>query len=407
MPRGKDGGAFVRVMIYGVLGGGFGAWWFSRISRKPTARVKELRVTADGIYADGKRLLARDEIRSARVYPGRVEGAFVRLERRNVLKGPIDLQVWSLDEGRKLLRALGMDASQTASSFAIAAPSIAHFRRRLHATWGTLAAIVVGLPTLAMLGFRGGGFALACVAAFIAYATIILRMVKTASVVVGADGVYVRWLWEKQFIPIHDIVRAEVVDEPIGYGMYAIVVRIHRRSGEPVDLMSARGRADVVGPFQRVADLVRARAAGLAERIDEAVLGAGRGTSSARDLEQLDRGGRAIGDWVAALRGLRGKIATFREQATGGIDALWRVLEDADAAPEQRVAAAVALSPDLDPGGRERLRIVAQATVSPKLRIALEAAAEDDDERLVRALEEVSAAGEAERDAGAPRRMEA
>src|SRR5262249_39917879 len=84
LPRGKDGGAFVRVMLYGVLGGGAGAWWFSRVSRKPTKRARELRVTDDGVHADGKRLLARDEIRSARVYPGRVEGAFVRLTRRNV-----------------------------------------------------------------------------------------------------------------------------------------------------------------------------------------------------------------------------------------------------------------------------------------------------------------------------------
>jgi hypothetical protein len=75
-------------------------------------------------------------------------------------------------------------------------------------------------------------------------------------------------------------------------------------------------------------------------------------------------------------------------------DRLWSVLEDGASAPAHRAAAAVALSPHLDDAGRQRVRIAAQATATPKLRVALEAAAEDDDVRLIEALDEVTAAEE-------------
>jgi hypothetical protein len=395
LPHGKEGGAFVRVMVYGVLGGAAGAWWFSRVSRKPSEFVGELRATANGIYLRGKRLVARREISKAYLWPGVDGDAYVRVERHGLLAGPIDLKVKNVEEGRALLHAIGMDATQATSSFTAAATSLAQYRQRILTTWAGCACAIGAPIAMAAAGRHGAVFGLTLLLAVLAYGAFALNAVKSASVVVGADGVYLRWMWQKQFIPIQDIARAEVVwNQHIGVGMYGLVVRIHRKSGgDPVDVLVQRARSALAGPSAGIAKLSRNRAEAIAERINEAVLGKGRGTSSAlaaADLELLSRGERAVDEWVASLRGLRAKIATFREQATGGLDALWSVLEDVEAGAEQRAAAAVALSPHLDEGGRARLRIAAQATVAPKLRIALEAAAEDDDERLVRALEDVA-----------------
>jgi hypothetical protein len=50
------------------------------------------------------------------------------------------------------------------------------------------------------------------------------------------------------------------------------------------------------------------------------------------------------------------------------------------------VAAAIALART---PARERVRVAAAATAEPKLRVALEAALEDDEEKLASALEEL------------------
>jgi hypothetical protein len=394
LPHGKEGGAFVRVMFYGVFGGGAAAWWFGRVSRKPSELVGELRATANGIYLRGKRVVARRNIRAAYVWPGS-DGAYVRIERRGLLAGPIELKVRNVEEGRALLRAIGMDATQTSSAFTVLAPSLSQDRQRLYTTWAGIACAFGAPLAMAALGAHRPVFGLTVVLAALLYAATAVYAFKSADVVVGADGVFIRWLWQKRFIPIQDIVHAEVLSYD-ALGRYALVVRVHLRSGETLEIpiQRTRGRG---APVASIAKLSRNRAEAIAERINEAVLGKGRGSSSAvavTDLDALTRGGRAVDEWVAALRGLLAKIATFRDQATGGVDALWSVLEDAEAAAEQRAAAAVALSPQLDEAGRARLRIAAQATVAPKLRIALEAAAEDDDERLVHALEEVAEAPE-------------
>jgi len=75
---------------------------------------------------------------------------------------------------------------------------------------------------------------------------------------------------------------------------------------------------------------------------------------------------------------------------------LWAVVEDASAKPEARASAAAALRVKGE-APVARLRATAEATASPKLRVALEAAASDDDAVLEQALAEC----EAEEDAGA------
>jgi hypothetical protein len=398
MPQGKDGASIINLMVLAACGGGAGAWWFGRVKKRPSAEASELRATANGVYLAGKRLVAKKDIASAMLWPGRGAGAFVRIKRHGLAAAPIDLQVKDAADGRKLIETLGFSASQTASELTISAPSLPNLKSRIRGSWlggammfaGIAAAIVAGKtlggPIAAVFGLGG----------FLFHAMMLLRLFRPAKIAVGADGVHVRWMWQQQFIPIHDIERAEVVEGDAWASMLPMLVRIHLTSGEVVDLVGKVGRTSAFGRFN---DFARAHAEVVAERINEAVQGRGRGAPAALAWDDgiLARGERAVGEWVAALRRLEDKVQTFRQQAGAGsvFERLWEILEDAAAAPARRAAAAVALSPHLDERGRERLRIAAQATATPKLRIALEAAAEDDDDRLIRALDEVAAVEEA------------
>jgi hypothetical protein len=82
-------------------------------------------------------------------------------------------------------------------------------------------------------------------------------------------------------------------------------------------------------------------------------------------------------------------------------DKLLSIAEDPRAEPLARAGAAVALSGALDDDGRARLRAAAEATVMPRVRVALEAAArEAREEELIEALSALEAS-EAEEAASA------
>jgi hypothetical protein len=65
---------------------------------------------------------------------------------------------------------------------------------------------------------------------------------------------------------------------------------------------------------------------------------------------------------------------------------LWRIVEDPHSRPSVRVSAASLLRPQLDSIGRGRLRIAAEVTAHRRVRVALEAAASNDDRAMRSAL---------------------
>ena len=390
--HGKDGGAFLSVMSYGILGGGGAAYWFGRVSRKASSVAGELRATASSVLVGGRRVVERRDIKAAYVWPGRGDGAYVRVDRRGV-HGPVDLHVKTADDARALVHALGFDATQSASEFPIVAPSRAQLRRRVYTVWAGVPAVLLGTGAAAALlahGHPGAAFPVIFAGA-VAYAALILQAVKSGSVKVGADGIYVRWLWEKQFIPIGDVERAEVVDDEPGLaGRMPMLVRIHRRSGAVVDLVTTGGRSSTGwGGPSRLYELMRMRAEIIAERVNEAVAGAA-GAASRWDATPLDRQGRDVDAWIRKLRGLASDVTSFRDNAPASVDQLWAVVDDVACPAARRAAAAVALAPRVDDEGKARLRVVARATAAPRLPVALEADAHDDEAELAAALEALS-----------------
>lgn len=176
------------------------------------------------------------------------------------------------------------------------------------------------------------------------------------SVQVGRDGVYLgRWR-ARRFVAVSEILSVEERRTARGVleGLHVIL-----RSKPAVTI--ALKKPD--------------HALSLKERI-ERLVAASRGGGST-PLNQLSRGGRSLETWKEELA-LLASGAGFRSAATS-YDDLDRVLHDPAATPEHRIAAALALKSRAEPHTRERIRVAAEASVHPKVRVALRELAEGRD----------------------------
>ena len=393
MPSGKEGGAFMRVMFYAVAGGLLGSWMY-KYRRKAEAATHVLRATRKGLELDGAMILPRGEISTAVVMPDPSHGTIVRLEATGVSGRVLDFLVSNVGEGRAVLHALGLDPTQSATALRITSPSLRHYRTR---TWLAAAAfpfamIVAFVVTyLTKHVFGASTAALSIVPVMMLAPLAILQVLVPAKIRIGADGLLVSWMGRRRYHPLSDLVRAEVVEGPPWETLLPILVRLTHKDGSTEDLVAAmgRGRANSRG-FNRQ---VLLKASIVAERINEAIdARAGRGELPiAWNASVLARAARPIGDWITELRAMVDRTQTFREGVVLAVDQLWRVIEDPEANAEHRAAAAVALGKDLDDEARTRLRVAAESTVAPRLRVAFEAAADANESRLADALEEIEA----------------
>ena len=98
--------------------------------------------------------------------------------------------------------------------------------------------------------------------------------------------------------------------------------------------------------------------------------------------EIFARGGRDFEAWKEDVRRVLTEAVGFRGAALRPEDAL-RVVEDPEADPEARVGAALALMAVGGDDEKLRVRVAAETTLAPRVRIALEAASEGDVEEDV------------------------
>jgi hypothetical protein len=347
-------------------------FWYWAVRRNPSPMKVRGRLTvgADGVSVDGALALERRAIRRGYVQPWPGREPTVRLVGRG---GAVLLEAEVADEaeGRELLDAVDLGVAQRATSFTATSPLYATVARRIGILLTAVTACLGGAAAGKVLGIDQ---AMAYLWIFV---PVILTLVAAipASIHVGADGVLLTWLWRRQYYAFSDIAGARVEDKS---------VRLWLHSGEAVDLpvvaRSGIGRA-------RVLDRMRLDA--LVARIQAALDGARSGRESTRPADVaalVARGGRTAEEWTRAVRALlAGASADYRSNAVPE-ENLWRVAEDPTAEETARVGAAVALRTRMDDDGRARMLRVAEATVSPKVRVALRAAASEEDEALVEAL---------------------
>jgi hypothetical protein len=203
---------------------------------------------------------------------------------------------------------------------------------------------------------------------------------SSSTLVVGADGILIR----TQFVSYskirtvrHKFCRRIEHEERHPHDIW--IVGLSLVGGEDIELNSFYVKP--AAKDEEGAELARAI---------ETARAAWVGASHAPDLDAhlLARGKRTGSEWLEALRGL-GSIATYRSISMHAEDLL-RVLDDTQANPTARAAAAVALAASGSAKSTSRLRIVASSMANPRMRVALEKIADgDDDDDLAEALEEL------------------
>ena len=310
-------------------------------------RAHMVQVGRAGVALDGVPIVGRDHIRAAIVGLDRF-GAHVRIDLRG--GGDLSIGVSDVRVARAMVEALGFDARRTTATFRAGS-------RVNESTMGVAAIVAVAIA-----------FGLVCwnvVFAFAAAMVLFLGgLAMPTMVTVGTDGLLVRWAVERKYFPYPDIARVERMPGR---------VRLHLKSRKIFDVVF-RSRDDRDEP-----------AAGqLAERIVEAI--ERRDASGSRvDVSKLVRpAGVEVRAWMASLAEILSE-GTFRD-APITADQLWEIVEDATATTTARAAAAIALRRVVDERGKKRLRVVANATAAPHLRVALEQAADGDDADVEQAL---------------------
>lgn len=361
--------ALIGSMIAGSIGVVSGAWAAFAVtagllalafvaSRKPPlagAPHTRLVVDDDAIRSGEITVVERAEVVEGVLWPDTPWGRFVQLRRRGA-RPPVEIAVASLEDGRALLEKLRLAPPYAKATFrgqsrgALDVKSIGTVLGT-----GITLLVVATLKIGRAMTLPDPGF-VALLALPLALALVILASRRSQKIIVGADGVLVTSLGRRVFIRY-----AEVES----FTTHERGVRLVLRKGARFEIFAARSER-----------------AAIAERLRAAI------EHVHVDVGLLAREGRRVGDWIGALRALTKRAEGFRDVPLDA-DRLWSVLEDPQASASAKVGAAVALSRSLDDAGRVRLRVVSEATVSPKLRVALEAAAQDDDERLRAALEEL------------------
>lgn len=350
-----------------LLAGGAILHYFNWKKKPNAKREREHVVASRAALRIGDLTIPRDRIERALLIPRKGdEPMVVRVERR--LRPVIDLTVRDEAEGRELLRALGFDASQTVVRFrALASAAAEHWRAASFAVRAL--PLVAALLVIGARSVPHGSWLFLAVLALAVLPTLIPTWVE-----VGADGVLVRWIGMKRFIGASTIAGVSTFEEVRG-GARRFGVRLALDGGKTVSLpMHNRESND--------------DASALAERVRETIEACKRGDAES-SAALLDRGERSIGEWVRRLKSVgAGASATLRTAAVD-TERLWSLLESPNAAPKDRAAAAVALSTTEQDGAKARIRVAASAVAEPRLRVAMEAASNDDEAELEEALSQL------------------
>lgn len=314
----------------------------------------------------GAKTYPRRAFRSGFVTRGDDGSTSVRLQPTNVLAPWLELRVASPAEADRLLAVLGLDALHSVAR--LYAASILRASGWRHV--GVIVAMIVA-------SFVGGAILHNGTPVIAAIAGMVLATFWPAIVDVGADGIVVSWLFYRRFVPAASIATISAYEESHGKDRVH-GVELGLESGERYRIAVSSslwdgGRAQMLA--SRIAAVSHARRAGIP-------LGS--------ELSLLERGSSDARTWLERLRALgSGANATLRVAPVRS-ESLWRAVEDPNAEPHVRVAAAAALAGAVS--GEERVRIAdaAGATADPRVRVALEAAASGDDEALTRALDELA-----------------
>jgi hypothetical protein len=339
-----------------------------RTNMRAQRKSRDVRASAEGVRVDGVLHTPRARIADGFFQPrwSHEEGGFrssVRLvdKRRRVA---FEAEVQHETEALQLLYALGLDPGSKRAEFRGSSPMFATLGRNFAFVFGAMFTMGVCTAVLGALGVDAFGlFPLMLPLSMFA------GMIPT-KIAVGIDGILLRWLWIKTFVPMSKITRFVPEDDRIirltlSDGTEKVVYTSMRRKGGPTGFgakYASQHRDAVLARMTEASRAFHAR------------------TPAADVTALVGRGSRTREEWFDSLAKLGASDGGYRD-AVVREDDLWRVVEDPAAPEDARAGAMVVLRPKLDDAGKQRVRIAAEATASPRLRVVLERASSDHDLR--------------------------
>jgi hypothetical protein len=269
----------------------------------------------------------------------------------------LHVRVPTLDDARSLARATGLDASRNALRVPLGAsafldrPFSSHIFRL-----GFLLTFLMARVAPTRLS--------AAIVAIAVFATMLLALGRAllgaTELVIGADGVTVRGHLRARFIAYD---RLAGLDAPTPRVPGVGVLALRLVDGTTVSLttrdLSADARVELLARYEEAS---RAWRPGGVDTIVE---------------NRLARRGRPVDEWRTSLRRALESAEGYRDEPLTR-EALLRVLASPAAPAERRIGAALALTPDRHAGTQESVLAAALACANPRLRIALEQAADGD-----------------------------
>ncbi|MEP7122916.1 MAG: hypothetical protein ABJE95_18460 [Byssovorax sp.] len=361
-----------------LLAGGIAGSLFA-LSQNPwtTDLPGDFEAGPEGLFESGRLLVPAERMRAGFVVPDPGHGPRVRIQRKKGL--PVEIRVRDEAEGRELLRALGLDATQRAATFNTPSRAITDPLWSVILGLGFAALLILFGVLHRSLGLHGGGFQLPLVVAYLGFI-----FATRTGVTVGADGILRSWMGKKEFWSYGEI-------ESVQSFLDTRVWRKQKWQG--IELVLRSG-ARVRIPVSSKQTLQASNLELILERIREAMESHRQGDAAA-ETALLARQARTVPDWVQSLRAIGSGAHVDHRTAPVAPERLFRIVEDPSLTASARAGAAVALGGSLDASGKVRLKDAAGATAAPKLRIAIEAAASGDDAALIEALSAIE--GEADK----------
>jgi hypothetical protein len=319
-------------------------------ARNPCAAERLARAVADqrGLLIDGRVVLDAASVRGAWLETRRDEPPIVHVRGRKGLRPRrVSLVVRNVERGRALLQALEVDPTRVAAHYWALARPLGDARAFARAA--TLLGLVLALGVV--IGQRApAALALSVMALLVAF----IGACIPTRVVVGADGVLLRWLGGNRFVAWASVEAIEDYD-----GGVVLALEGGRWITLAMPAEHERYHPERHGMLERMRVAWRAHARQPAE--DPAA-------------QMVRRAGGHTREWVRAVRRVVGPERGYRSAAVPP-EQLWRIVEGSCIDRATRTGAALALAPTLDDAGRQRMQAAASGCAEPKLQLALRTAA--------------------------------
>lgn len=314
---------------------------------------------------DGSALLLRGEGMNQRIEAAAVKNGFELPSPRGVaieLRGGTQIRVplperEGMPSPHAVLTALGVDRARRVLELEMRGQIGAMVGSLMvfFATWFVGSMLTVLASTLVPAALALLPFAPLAAAPVIT--SLWYAFLRRRTLVVGRDGIRVEQGPRRRILPFSAIRSAEV---DTSQGAVGLALTLTDGTSLSLPFFDASEEA-----LRGIAARIRA---GMAEPPPEA---------RAAALASLTRGERTVATWRRDLAATFGE-ASYRSAPLRQED-LEDLVDDPAAPAEQRLGAAFALLPSAPEATKARLRIAADTTVDPRVRVALLAASEDDD----------------------------